>query len=178
MPRYWEIRDYPEVERSRVLDRLLALREALDAQVARSGPDNLRLATWNIRDFDSNKFKHGPRLAESFHYLAEIIARFDLVAVQEVNRDLAPLRRLLFLLGPNWDYIVTGVTEGQSGNEERMAFLYDRNRVRFTNLAGQVVLPRTLVTPSAEATNGGVQFVRAPYFPRLEWKWIQKAVIS
>jgi hypothetical protein len=174
MPRYWEIRDYPEVERSRVLDRLLALREALDAQVARSGPDNLRLATWNIRDFDSNKFKHGPRLAESFHYLAEIIARFDLVAVQEVNRDLAPLRRLLFLLGPNWDYIVTGVTEGQSGNEERMAFLYDRNRVRFTNLSGQVVLPRAyLVTPTGGSATGGLQFARAPYVASFQAGWFK-----
>ena len=90
MPRYWQIRGYPEVERTRTLDRLLALRAALDDQVGRPGPDNLLLATWNIRDFDSNKFGHGPRLRESLHYLAEIIARFDLIAVQEVNRDLEP----------------------------------------------------------------------------------------
>ena len=29
------------------------------------GDDSLLLATWNIRDFDSNRFGHGPRLPES-----------------------------------------------------------------------------------------------------------------
>lgn len=174
MPRYWQIRSYPEVERTRTLDRLLALRAALDEQVARTGRDNLLLATWNIRDFDSNKFGHGPRLRESFHYLAEILARFDLVAVQEVNRDLEPLRRLLYLLGPNWDYIVTGVTEGPSGNEERMAFLFDRNRVRFTNLAGQVVLPKAhLVVPEGGASADGLQFARAPYVAGFQAGWFK-----
>jgi endonuclease/exonuclease/phosphatase family metal-dependent hydrolase len=175
MPRYWQIRDYPKVERTRTLDRLLALRVALDEQIARGRPDNLLLATWNIRDFDSNKFGHGPRLRESFHYLAEIIARFDLIAIQEVNRDLEPLRRLLYLLGPNWDYIVTGVTEGPSGNEERMAFLIDRHRVRFTNLAGQVVLPKAyVVTSTARSPNGGsLQFARAPYVASFQAGWFK-----
>jgi hypothetical protein len=174
MPRYWQIRGYPDVERTRTLERLLALRGVLDERVASRGPDNLLLATWNIRDFDSNKFGHGPRLQESFHYLAEIIARFDLIAVQEVNRDLEPLRRLLFLLGPNWDYIVTGVTEGPSGNEARMAFLFDRNRVRFANLAGQVVLPKAyLVAPAGGNDGGGLQFARAPYVASFQAGWFK-----
>jgi len=42
---------------------------------------------------------------------------------------------------PRWDYIVTDVTEGRSGNEERIAFVYDRRRVRFDHLAGEVSLP-------------------------------------
>lgn len=174
MPRYWDIKNYPDTERLRVLDRILDLRSALDDEVTRSGPDNLLLATWNIRDFDSNRFKHGPRLRESFHYLAEIIARFDLVAVQEVNRDLSPLRHLLFLLGANWDFIVTGVTEGPGGNEERMAFLFDRNRVRFTNLAGQVVLPLAhLVSPMGGSPTGGLQFARAPYVASFQAGWFK-----
>ncbi len=57
-------------------------------------------------------FKHGPRLTESFHYIAEIISRFDVVAIQEVNDDLGPLEYVLDLLGPWWDYITTDTTAG------------------------------------------------------------------
>lgn len=173
MPRYWPIKEYPDTDRVRILERILDLRAALDEKVALARPDSLLLATWNIRDFDSNKFGHGPRLPESFHYLAEIIARFDLVAIQEVNRDLAPLRRLLHLLGEDWDYIVTAVTEGVSGGEERMAFLFNTKRVRFTNLAGQVVLPRTRLVSSPGMTGDGLQFARAPYLASFQAGWFK-----
>ena len=174
MPRYWEIRGYEDPERTRVLDRLLALRRMLGERVPGTRADNLMLATWNIRDLDSNKFGHGPRLRESFHYLAEIIARFDLVAVQEVNRDLEPLRRVLSLLGPHWDHIVTSVTEGPSGNDERMAFVFNTNRVRFTRLAGQVVLPKAhLVGLTAADSADGLQFARAPYMASFQAGWFK-----
>ena len=85
----------------RCADRLLAMRRTLEPLRRRRNDGSLLLATWNIRDFDSNKFGHGPRLQESLHYLAEIISHFDLIAIQEVNRDLSPLRKLLSLIGPN-----------------------------------------------------------------------------
>jgi endonuclease/exonuclease/phosphatase family metal-dependent hydrolase len=174
MPRYWQIRGYEDPERTRVLERLLGLRQALADRVPGTRADNLLLATWNIRDLDSNKFGHGPRLRESFHYIAEIISRFDLVAVQEVNRDLDPLRRILHLLGPDWSYIVTSITEGPSGNDERMAFLYDQRRVRFTHLAGQVVLPKAhLVGATADPAAGGLQFARAPYMASFQAGWFK-----
>jgi endonuclease/exonuclease/phosphatase family metal-dependent hydrolase len=174
MPRYWQIRGYEDPERTRVLDRLLALRGALDGQVPGTRTDNLLLATWNIRDLDSNRFGHGPRLRESFHYLAEIISRFDLVAVQEVNRDLDPLRRVLYLLGPEWNHIVTSVTEGPSGNDERMAFLFNERRIRFTHLAGQVVLPKAHLVGATEDTSAtGLQFARAPYVASFQAGWFK-----
>ena len=173
MPRYSMIRDYPDDERVRTLDRLKDLRASLDASVVAAKPDSLLLATWNVRDFDSNKFGQGPRLRESFHYLAEIISRFDLVAIQEVNRDLAPLRRLLSLLGGDWDSLVTGVTEGDSGNSERMAFVFNRKRVRFTGLAGQVVLPRTQLVTGGQSGDGGLQFARAPYQASFQAGWFK-----
>jgi endonuclease/exonuclease/phosphatase family metal-dependent hydrolase len=174
MPRYWQIRKYKKPELTRTLEKLLELRKVLDKKVPASGPDSLLLATWNIRDFDSNKFNHGPRLQESFHYMAEIIARFDLVAVQEVSRNLEPLRKLLFLLGSEWDYIVTGVTEGMSGNEERMAFVFNKKRVSFTKLAGQIVLPRArLVTTPGDAGSNGLQFARTPYIASFQAGWFK-----
>jgi hypothetical protein len=91
----------------RCAQRLLAMREALAPLRQRKKDSTLLLATWNIRDFDSNKFGFGPRLPETFYYIAEIITCFDLVAVQEVNRDLSALEAVMRILGREWDYIVT-----------------------------------------------------------------------
>jgi endonuclease/exonuclease/phosphatase family metal-dependent hydrolase len=168
MPRYYQIKTYEDGLRKRILEKSLKLRQALDKKVPKVKPDSFLLATWNIRDFDSNKFGHGPRLPETFHYLAEIISRFDLVAVQEIGRDLKPLLNLMWLLGAEWDYIVTGVTEGSAGNEERMAFLFNRNRIRFTNLAGQVVLPKDKLI-----SEGGLQFSRMPYVASFQAGWFK-----
>lgn len=174
MPRYWAIRNYDDGTRRRILDRLLDLRRVLDEKIVAQRADSLLLATWNIRDFDSNTFGHGPRLAESYHYIAEIIARFDLVAIQEVNRDLEPLRRLVRLLGPDWDYLVTAVTEGTSGNSERMAFVFNAKRVRFTNLAAQVVLQKSrLVIAAGQKKGEGAQFARTPYVASFQAGWFK-----
>lgn len=75
MPMYWQLKRWKTVDRERTIDHLFALRKALAKAVPqRTSSDTLLLATWNVRDFDSNKFGQGPRLAESFHYLAEVIA--------------------------------------------------------------------------------------------------------
>lgn len=125
----------------RCAQRLIAMREALAPLRKRKKDSSLLLATWNIRDFDSNKFGFGPRLAESFFYIAEIISCFDLVAIQEVNRDLSALETVMRILGREWDYIVTDATEGSGGNEERMAFVFNTEKVWFRKVAGEVVLP-------------------------------------
>ena len=66
----------------RAIDRLVALREQIRKEIPpRTLRDTLLLATWNIRDFDSNKFGQGPRLPEAHYYIAEVIAAFDLVAM-------------------------------------------------------------------------------------------------
>lgn len=160
-------------EKQRIADRLLALREALDEHIQNSphsetcGEENhsraleeghsddssrmLRLATWNIREFDSNKF--GSRLDESFYYIAEIISRFDLVAIQEVREDLTALEKVVRILGKNdWSFIATDVTEGSGGNRERMVFVYNRKKVWFRNVAGELVLPaaQTITYPHEE----------------------------
>src|SRR5690606_35390159 len=143
---------------------LLRLRQQFrDEGVPRKNSDDtLLLATWNIREFDSAKY--GPRCAECFHYIAEIVAHFDLVAVQEVRDDMAALMRLLQLLGPWWHYLVTDVTLGTSGNGERLAFLYDSRKVEFDGLAGELVLPGT-------ATDPVLQFARTPFICGFKAGW-------
>jgi hypothetical protein len=103
---------------------------------------NLLLATWNIRDFDKrNRRGFGPRLPESHFYIAEVISRFDFVAVQEVNR-LREWKMVMDILGPDWSYIATDVTDpALGGNGERMTFAYDKRKVWFKHIAGEIVLP-------------------------------------
>ena len=79
--------------RTRTIDGLKQLRRALaDAVPAKTTTDTLLLATWNIREFDSGKY--GYRGDEPDHDIAEILSRFDLIAVQEVRDGLYPLQRV------------------------------------------------------------------------------------
>ena len=126
-------------EGKRTVDRLLKLKEGLSEIPNKTVDSTLLLATWNIRDFD--KPAYGERSDEAIYYIAEVISKFDLVAIQEVYKDLAGLKRVLRVLGGYWKYVVTDVTEGGQGNKERMTFVYDSRKVSFGGLAGELVLP-------------------------------------
>ena len=75
------------------------LRRRLEADGNRVPPsildETMNLATWNIREFGRR-----PRLPQSLHYIAEVIGRFDLVALTEVRRDLSDLLWVMELLPP------------------------------------------------------------------------------
>ena len=90
-----------------------------------------------------------PREEEAYYYIAETIATFDLVAMQEVNRNLEPFQKIMKLLGAGWDYIVTNTTEGTGGNSERMAFVFKTGVVRFRHIA---------VNRAADRANGLARF--------------------
>jgi hypothetical protein len=51
--------------------------------------------------------------------IAEIVRRFDVVAVHEVRRSAQAFLTMMTALGPNWAYLVTDVTDGRAGNNER-----------------------------------------------------------
>ncbi|PZP45529.1 MAG: endonuclease [Azospirillum brasilense] len=170
----------------RCAERLLAMRDRLAPIRSRKSDSSLLLATWNIRDFDSDKFGWGERLPETFYYIAEMVSCFDLVAVQEVNEDLSPLRRLVRILGREWDYIVTDVTEGRGGNGERMAFLFNTEKVWFRKIAGEIVLPegqlvvaRKKVKPKdqpdipATTVETRQQFARSPFLVAFQSGWFR-----
>lgn len=135
------LRDNDPEARKRCAERLLKMRKTLEPIRRRKSDSSLLLATWNIRDFDSNKFGFGLRRPETFYYIAEIMSCFDLIAVQEVNRDLSALEEVMRILGREWDYIATDTTEGAGGNDERMAFVYNTEKVWFRKIAGEIVLP-------------------------------------
>lgn len=168
MPMYWMLKRSKDEDRQRIIDSIVRLRAQLRRDLPqRTSRDTLLLATWNLRDFDSNKFGHGPRLSESFHYVAEVISAFDIVAVQEINRSLRGIKRVLKLLGPHWKYIVTDVTEGPGGNRERMAFVFDSRKVSFESVAGEIVLPRS------QLINGERQFARTPFLGAFQSYWLK-----
>mgnify|MGYP001611958593 CR=1 FL=1 len=139
----------------RIAQALLRLRAALSASIpTKTLGDCLVLASWNIRDF--GKGKHGGRSAEALTYIAEILSRFDIVAVQEVSADLADLECVRRKLGNWWSCLYTDVTEGVAGNGERLAFLFDSRTVRMSGLAGEIVLPGKKKQPV-------LQFARTPF---------------
>lgn len=130
---------------------------------------SLKIATWNIREFAAAN-KGGERLTESYYYIAEIIAAFDLVAIQEVRGDLSGLQKVMKLLGKHWSYIVTDVTMGAQGNDERIAYIFDTGKVTFMNIAGELVLPeRELVADGKKK----VQFYRTPFSCAFQAKWFK-----
>ena len=149
---------------------LARLRSALDEGVPAKALDrNLLVATWNIRAFgdlteewESSEEDTPKRDLHSLLCIAEIVSRFDVVALQEAKDNLKALRHLLKVLGPNWGLSLTDVTEGAPGNGERMAFLFDTRRVVPSGLACEIVVPEEQlerIEPGALTR----QFARTPY---------------
>lgn len=142
------------------LDRLGA---ALDAKIRAKTDANLLIGTWNLRAFGDLTPKWQSAATDSpkrdWHALACIAAvvdRFDVTAVQETRRNTTALFALLGQLGPRYRVIASDVTEGGPGNGERLAFVYDADRVLPSGLVGEIVLP-------ANATTDVDQFARTPY---------------
>lgn len=142
---------------------LAGLRAALDDQVVPRTEDNLLIGTWNIRALGgyTNRWTAGAgdspkRDWHAMSGICEVIRRFDVTAIQETRRDTRALFAILSLLGEDYRVIASDVTEGNQGNAERLAFVYDSTRVQPSGLVGEIVLP-----PLAE---GEVkQFARTPY---------------
>ncbi len=149
---------------------LAQLRAALDRDIPAKALDrNLLIATWNIRAFGdlTEKWQAEPddspkRNLHALLCIAEIVSRFDVIAIQEVRANIKALRHMLKYLGPNWGLILTDVTKGSPGNGERLAFVFDRRRVNLSGLASELVVPlEQLNQIGPDALDK--QFARTPY---------------
>ncbi|MFG1626095.1 endonuclease/exonuclease/phosphatase family protein [Kribbella sp. NPDC049227] len=136
---------------------------ALDSAIPRKTNDNLLIGTWNIRAFGNltDKWDATPQDSPKRDWhavmcLAAVMDRFDVTAVQETRRDTTALSALLGRLGPQYHVIVSDVAEDSSGNGERLAYVYDSERIRPSGLDGEIVIP-------TEAMNPVEQFARTPY---------------
>lgn len=148
---------------ARVAADLDQLSAALDDQVPSRTDRNLLIGTWNIRALSdlTTSWRAGAEDSPKRDWhalvcLAEVVSRFDVVAVQETRRNTTALFALLERLGPQWRVIASDVTEGTAGNGERLAFLYDAERLQPSGLVGEIVLPPA-------ATGPVEQFARTPY---------------
>lgn len=149
-----------KTDRNAVINNIINHRKALSAEGGTSEKmlsGNLVLGTGNLREFGNSKFSG--RIVESLYYIAAIFSRFDLVAVQEVRDNLEDFNRICRILGSDLGVFMSVVTEGTSGNEERLASLYDKRTLSFRNIAGQVILPGQSKTK---------QFACSPYIVRFQ----------
>jgi endonuclease/exonuclease/phosphatase family metal-dependent hydrolase len=167
MPDYKSL-DSNTPEGRRTAENLLSLKIQLDAIPSKTVDSTLMLATWNIREFGGNK--SGGRDAEPLYYIAEIISRFDIVAIQEVRDNLDALDELMSILGPWWKYLVSDVTLGTQGNNERHAYIYDTRKISFGGMAGELV-------PEMKKKGGVLSsdfaFSRTPYIAGFKAGWFK-----
>lgn len=134
-----------------IAQELKELRKRIsNSEIPPSTKDNLRLLTWNIRNFNGKKEDRAVK------YIAEICKNFDLIAIQEAKHDLGGLEKLQRELGTDYRFLFSDV----AGNAERLVFVYNKNKVEFTGLAAEVVM-----TPGAgrDKVKPELEFDRTPY---------------
>lgn len=153
-----------------VVEEVAGLSDALSAAIpAKSLDRNLLIGTWNIRAFGdlTDSWDAGPKAQpkrdwRALAHITEIVSRFDVVAIQEVKGNIRALRQMMKGLGPDWGFILTDVTRGQPGNDERLAFVFDLRRVRPSGLACELVLSDEDMDVKG-ASDLIRQFARTPY---------------
>lgn len=159
-----------DTDRRRILKNLLHLRAGLKNDIpVKKAEQSLLLATWNIKELGHLK----ERLPESFFYMAEIISKFDLIAIQEIKSSLNGLNKIMRLLGPDWGYIITDITEGRAGNSERFGYIYNKKKVVPSGLSGEIVLWDDLVKDSTIS-----QLKRTPAITGFTAGWKSFAIIN
>lgn len=154
-----------------VAEELANLRVELNRVIPpRRLDDNLLIATWNLRAFGdlTDKWRAGKndspkRDLHALRAIADIVSRFDIVAIQEVKGNIKCLRHMLKCLGPDWGFIITDVSRGKRGNDERMAFVFDTRRVKPSGLACELVVPQEWISQGVEQRDLDTQFARTPY---------------
>jgi exonuclease III len=161
-----QITDTPPLE---IPNDLKILKADLDSKIpSKKLEQNLLIATWNIRAFGdltekwkSEKKDSPKRDLHAISAIAEILKRFDVIAIQEVKANLKALRHTMKLMGDNYSFILTDVNQGNVGNGERMAYIFDTRRVQLSGLACELVVPDEWRTSPTGFISE--QFVRSPY---------------
>ena len=174
---FYNTLDPSNADDRRTAEGLLRLKTALDEQIPRKTLDHtLLVATWNLREFGGKNKSGTTREREPLFYIAEIMSRLDLIAVQEVRDDLSDLDALITMLGRTWRYVVTDETFGAQGNGERTAFVFDDRKLSFGGLAGEIV-PEQVKQKDGTLT-GSFAFARSPYIVGFRAGWFKFTICS
>jgi hypothetical protein len=139
---------------SDVTDELSAVSKALDRVIPAKTATNLLIGTWNVRAFDRINTKWRSANGDSpirdrsnVLCIAEVVSRFDVVAIQEVRRSANAFLAMMQALGEGWAFLVTDVTEGDAGNNERLAFVFDARRLAPPDWPANSSLPPSTPKP-------------------------------
>jgi len=133
------------------------LRQHKQARVIpRREEDKLLVATWNIANLGAQHRRDQDR-----SIIAEIISWFDLVAIQECRENFGDLFDLHDKLPKPYRIIMSDA----SGNNERMAFIYDGRKLTALEEIGEIAFPpsryKTVTLPGIQQSFNG--FDRTPY---------------
>ena len=107
-------------------------------QLGQKQPETIRVATFNIQVFGEKKSTD----AEVMSQLAKIVARFDVVAIQEVRSGTAlPVERLVDLINRSGGRFRASVSPpiGRTSQVESYAYVWDASRVMLTPESAYVV---------------------------------------
>ena len=116
----------------------------------------LLVATWNIANLGAQQ-----RRDQDLSLIAEIISWFDIIAIQECRENFGDLFDLHNKLPKSYRVIMSDA----SGNNERMAFLYDSKKLTILEEVGEIAFPPsrygTIKLPGINSQFSG--FDRTPY---------------
>ncbi|MGI8957379.1 MAG: hypothetical protein ACR2II_10765 [Chthoniobacterales bacterium] len=95
--------------------------------------------------------------------------------------ELYDFEKVVDILGENWDFIATDVTDTKlGGNRERLTYLFDKRKVCFQNIAGEIVLPNDMLVSKALLEKeddtklyAGKQFRRTPFAAKFQSGWFR-----
>ncbi|HEX9991006.1 MAG TPA: endonuclease/exonuclease/phosphatase family protein [Chloroflexia bacterium] len=142
-----------------------ALRHYRDTEPGRAIPpkatDRILLATWNVANLGVQE-----RTDKDYQLLGEIMSWFDIIAVEEVNDNLIGLRSICSHMPATYRVLVSDA----SGNNERLAFLYDTTKATLLEKVGEIAYSptgaRNVKLPGITQQFNG--FDRNPYFAAFE----------
>ncbi len=162
--------DMTTKEKVRCINNILELRKGLDNTIPKKITDeNLLVSSWNIKEFGHTT----QRLPEAYFYIAEILNRFDLIAIQEVKSSLQDLNIIKKLLGSDWAYQANDITEGSKGNSERSAYLFNTKRLKLAGISGEITL-WDKITKNSKIK----QLKRTPHITGFKAGWKRMSLIN
>jgi len=119
--------------------------------------ENLRLLSWNIKDFGNHKTH------SQIEQIASIIAEYDIVAVQQIDaKELSAEKAMSQLIialnakGFDWSYLLSQPTKAKNSLKERYAYLWKTNKV---NVLGKGKLLEVLKK----------KVLQEPFMLHIEW---------
>ncbi len=119
----------------------------------------LLVATWNVANLGVQD-----RTENDYALIAEIISWFDVIALQEVNDNLAGLEAIRSHLSSDY----AAVYSDAGGNNERFAFLYDTAKVSLREEIGELAPPPRDNKRLRDVRRVFEGFDRSPYLATFE----------